>query len=444
MAGASTQGKPNRGPGDGPSPDARQAALRALRRVLDDGRPLDDTALAGLLDGFDARDRAFARHLVMTALRRAGQIDDLIGRFLERRPKGRARQVVGVLRIGIAQALFCDVPAYAAVSTTVELARTTGLAPYAGLVNAVMRRAVREAGALAAGQDAARLNTPDWLWQAWSTAYGEATCRRIANAHLAEPPLDVTVKDDAPAWAGRLDGRLLPTDSVRLYPSGPVDGLPGYADGAWWVQDAAAALPARLLGDVRGRTVIDLCAAPGGKTLQLASAGGRVTAVDRSEERLARLRDNLHRVGLEAETVATDATTWQPPGPADAVLLDAPCTATGTIRRHPDALRIKRPEDVPAMARIQEALLAASAAMVRPGGLLVYCTCSLQPEEGPARIEAFLAANPSFRRVPVDPDEVGGLDEWLTMDGDLRTLPCHLADIGGMDGFYASRLHRTV
>ncbi len=422
----------------------RHVALRLLGAVLRDGRPLDE-ALAGdkHIAALSARDRAFARLLVATTLRRLGQIDGLIAHCLDRPLKARAAQVRDVLRLGVCQLVFLGTPAHAAVSTSVALAR--GLRPggYTGLVNAVLRRLAREGAVLAERQDAARLDTPDWLWASWSAAYGEKTTRAIAEAHLADPPLDLSVKRDASDWAERLGARLLPGGTLRLPPgAGEVARLPGYDGGAWWVQDAAAALPARLLGDLAGKAVLDLCAAPGGKTAQLAAAGAQVTAVDRSETRLARLSRNLERLGLAAATVTADAAAWRPPVPAAAVLLDAPCSATGTLRRHPDIAHLKGPEQLAALTGLQDRLLAAALDMVAPGGLLVYAVCSLQPEEGPERIAALLSGGAQAERVPVESRELYDLRELITAEGDLRTLPCHLAAAGGMDGFYACRLRR--
>jgi 16S rRNA (cytosine967-C5)-methyltransferase len=319
---------------------------------------------------------------------------------------------------------------------------------HAALINAILRRLVTDAAALAAGQDAARLNTPDWLWESWVAAYGETTARAIAMAHLREAPLDLSVNGEAdPALVTSLAAQVLPTGTLRLAaPRGPIPALPGFAEGAWWVQDAAAALPARLLGDVRGRTVIDLCAAPGGKTAQLAAAGARVIAIDQSADRLARLAGNLRRLGLTARLITADARSWEPPdelhGGVDAILLDVPCSATGTIRRHPDVARLKRPADVAALVRVQAELLQRAAAMLAPGGRLVYCACSLQPEEGPAVIAPLLAADLGVRRLPVTGGDVGGCEALIDAAGDLRTLPCHMAEAGGLDGFYAARLVR--
>jgi 16S rRNA (cytosine967-C5)-methyltransferase len=317
---------------------------------------------------------------------------------------------------------------------------------YKALVNAVLRRLAREGEALLGASDEARDNVPDWLWVSWQAAYGEATARAIARAHLTEPPLDLSFKGEAETWTG-LGAVLLPTGTVRLSREARsaermVEALPGFEEGAWWVQDAAAALPVRLLGDVTAKTVLDLCAAPGGKTAQLAAAGARVVAVDRAEARLDLLRRNLTRLRLSAETINADAATWRPETPAPAVLLDAPCSATGTIRRHPDVAWLKRPEDVTRMAAAQDRLLQAAVEMTAPGGVLVYCVCSLQPEEGPERIAALLAAGAPVERERIEPAEIGGLAELISPEGDLRTLPCHLAEQGGLDGFFAARLRR--
>ena len=437
-------------------PSARATALALLAAVVRRRRPLDDAWAAALrpggpLDRLEARDRAFARLLVTTTLRRLGQIDAAIDRCLER-PRLAAR-VRDVIRLGTAQLLFLGTPAHAAVDATVRLA--PGDAALKGLVNAVLRRLARHGAAWLADQDAARLNVPDWLWRSWCGSYGEATARAIAGIHLAEPPLDLSLKqpgEKATArWAQRLDARMLPTGSLRRAGGGRIEDIEGYCEGAWWVQDAAAALPARLfdqpLGGLTARTVLDLCAAPGGKTAQLAAAGARVIALDRSTLRLRRLGENLSRLGLEARCIAADATTWRrpPDEPAvDAILLDAPCSATGTMRRHPDVAYTKRPADLARLADLQARLLDAALGHLRPGGILVYAACSLEPAEGRDQIDALLAAHGDLQRVPVEPAEVAGQSQFVTTDGDLQTLPCHFAEAGGMDGFYAARLRRRA
>lgn len=418
---------------------ARRAALDILVTVLDRRRPLDEALETQR--GFarlPERERAFARLMVATVLRRLGQLDALIDSCLQRPLPAKARVVRHVLRLGAAQLLFLQVAPHAAVDTAVELARALHRPGQAGLVNALLRRLAREGAERLAAQDAPRLNTPAWLWRRWTAAYGEETARAIAAAHMAEPPLDITVKADAGAWAEPLEAEILPTGSLRRA-TAPVAALPGYDAGAWWVQDAAAALPARLLGAIDGRRVADLCAAPGGKTAQLAAAGARVVAVDASQRRLERLRRNLERLGLEAETVTADAAEWSPDERFDAVLLDAPCTSTGTARRHPDIPWLKRPRDVAAMAAVQQRLLDNALRLLAPGGTLVYCVCSLEPEEGVAQVERLVAEGRVARR-PVAPGEVGGLSEIVTTAGDVRSLPCHLGGRGGMDGFYAARL----
>ncbi|MCH8156029.1 MAG: RsmB/NOP family class I SAM-dependent RNA methyltransferase [Proteobacteria bacterium] len=401
----------------------------------------------------DGQALPFATHgEVLDFLRTAEVVDSVEIKGSLNRPLKRGHgDVRNLLRLGAVQLAFLDTPAHAAVSTTLNLATTPRLVAHKGLINALLRRIDREGAALIANQDAARLNTPRWLWQSWGGAYGDAAARAIAEAHLTEAPLDLTLKEPAKepaeiaAWAERLEATLLPTGSLRLPPGrGEIAKLPGFEDGAWWVQDTAATLPVRLLGAVAGRRVVELCAAPGGKTAALATLGADVVAVEVSPARMARLEANLARLGLNAETVTADATGWRPPAPVDAVLLDAPCSGTGTLRRHPDIARLKRPDDIAALTALQDRLLAAAVEMTAPGGSLVYAACSLQPEEGPERIAALLAAGAPVARVPVEVGEVFGHADWLSPEGDLRSLPCHLAEFGGMDGFYACRLRRLA
>lgn len=425
-------------------PSARAVAFDLLHAVLDRRRPLEDAlAETAELDRLAPRDRSFARMLVATVLRRLGQIDSVIGGCLERPLAVKAQGARHLLRLGVCQLLFLDTPPHAAVDTIVALAAgRVDTAGFKGLLNAVLRRVDRERAMLLGRIADPSMNTPPWLWRSWTAAYGTEHATAIAAAHLAEPPLDLTVAEDVAGWRDRLGAALLPTGSLRLRGDGSVEVLPGFSEGRWWVQDAAAALPVRLLGDVAGRRIIDLCAAPGGKTAQLAAAGADVISVDRSAGRLERLRANLARLRLNARVVTADAAQWRPEQPADAVLLDAPCSATGTIRRHPDVPWLKQPEDIAKLTALQDRLLRASVAMVKPGGRIIYCTCSLQPEEGPQRIAALLADGAPVVRQPISPAEVGGLSELISIDGDLRTLPRHLQDQGGMDGFYAARLRR--
>ena len=308
------------------------------------------------------------------------------------------------------------------------------------LINAVLRRVAREGADAIAAQDAARLNTPDWLWARWCENYGEETTRAIARAHGAPAPLDLVMKTETVAIE---HARALPGGVLRLADSVRVDTLPGYDAGAWWVQDFAATLPARLLGDVNNRRVIDLCAAPGGEAAELAAMGAKVIAVEREPARMARLKDNLARLQLKAETIEADMRDLASELRAPFVLLDAPCSATGTIRRHPELPWIKSAADVTLCAATASELIDAAADMVTEGGTLVFAVCSLEPEEGPEQVADFLARHDDFRRAPIAADAVFGLREPITADGDLRTLPCHMAEEGGMDGFYAARLVRS-
>jgi 16S rRNA (cytosine967-C5)-methyltransferase len=318
-------------------------------------------------------------------------------------------------------------------------------ARYAGLVNAVLRRCAREGKAIVDDVKSQTLDVPPWLLTRWIAQYGEATARAMAEALSHEPSLDLTVKVDTSQWAARLHGEVLPTGTVRTLLHGSVTMLPGFTEGQWWVQDAAAALPARLFGDIAGKNIADLCAAPGGKTAQLAQAGARVTALDRSPARMARLRENLARLSLEAETIVADAVEWQGPAESfDGILVDAPCTSTGTIRRHPDVAWLRQEADIAPLAALQKRLLQKAVSLLKPGGTLIYCTCSLEAEEGEAAISALLASETGLRRAPISTAEVAGIAEIVTADGDLRTLPCHLPHtdprLAGLDGFYAARL----
>ncbi|WP_426438377.1 RsmB/NOP family class I SAM-dependent RNA methyltransferase [Bradyrhizobium genosp. P] len=441
-------------PTEVPGLAARRIAADILDGVLHKQRTLDDQ-----LDGAGAhpglksladRDRALMRRLVSTILRRLGTLGHLLSRLLDRGVPTDAPRAQSALLIGAAQILWMDVPDHAAVDLSVRLVQSDRrAAKYAGLVNAVLRRCAREGQGLIDEIKTQSLDLPPWMLARWTAHYGEETTRDMALALAHEPSLDLTVKSDAPQWATRLHGETLPTGTVRTVLQGSVTMLPGFAEGQWWVQDAAAALPVRLFGDVKDKAIADLCAAPGGKTAQLALAGARVTAIDRSPARVARLRDNLTRLALQADTVVTDAAEWPAAaGSFDGILVDAPCSSTGTIRRHPDVAWLRQEADIAALSGLQKRLLQKAVALLKPGGTLVYCTCSLEPEEGEQAIAAFLAGESGLRRAPVETSEVAGLAEIITADGDLRTLPCHLphADpkLGGLDGFYAARLVKSA
>ena len=432
---------------------ARRAAAALLAAVLQKKQPLDDvlgrSLDKGLMFDLPARDRALVRAIVATSLRRKGQLDHVLGAFLERGMPEKSGTLYPILLSAAAQLIFLEMPPHAVIDLAVTLAQyDPKAARYDKLVNAVLRRVAGEGKAIASRLDAARVNTPDWLWSRWATYWGEDATHAIAEAHLIEPPLDLTVKSDPALWAETLSGRVLPTGSVRLLPKGRIEALPGFVEGAWWVQDVAASLPARLLGEVAGKRVADLCAAPGGKTAQLVLAGATVVAVDSSKTRLSLLAENLKRLGLAAETVLADATSWKPGETFDAVLLDAPCSSTGTIRRHPDIPYVKSPREIAALAELQARLLDNAAKLVKPGGRLVYATCSLEPEEGEAQIAALLTRNQELSLEAVDATELFGQEAWVEPSGCLRTFPYELRldspEWSGMDGFFAARLTRAA
>lgn len=423
--------------------DPRMVALDALVACLDDGKPLDDLLQRDRRHkALEPRDRALVQTVTAETCRRLGQIDACLKACMKRPLPRKERVARAILRMGAAQLLFLEFAPHAAVSTSVDLARKRVKA-HAPLVNAVLRRLGREGAEMITRQDAARLNTPRWLMDGWRRSYGDETARAIAEAHGKRAPLDLTLKSDPVVWASRLDARLLPTGGLRRAAGGGIEGLPGYDIGAWWVQDAAASLPARLLGDVAGKIVLDLCAAPGGKTAQLAAAGAHVTAVDLSERRLALLAENMKRLDLEIATVTGDAVSWRPEAPVDAVLLDAPCSGTGTIRRHPDIAWTKSADDPERLSQLQRRMIDNALACLKPGGVLVYAVCSLQAQESEGQLEAALGRHPDATLEPVEAAEIGGVAELVDARGCLRTLPCHIARDGGVDGFYAMRLRRS-
>jgi len=441
-------------PAEVPGLAARRIAADILDGVLHKRRMLDEqldgpAAHPGLKTLSD-RDRALMRRLVATILRKLGTLGHVLSRLLDRGVPTDAPRAQSALLIGAAQILWMEVPDHAAVDLSVRLVQSDRrAAKYAGLVNAVLRRCAREGQPLIAEVQGQPIDLPPWLFARWSANYGAETARKIALALGEEPSLDLTVKSDPEAWATRLHGEILPTGTLRTSLQGSVKMLPGYDDGQWWVQDAAAALPARLFGALQGQRILDLCAAPGGKTAQLAFGGASVTAIDRSPNRVARLEENLARLSLEAETVVADAAEWDAGVRRfDGVLVDAPCSSTGTIRRHPDIAWLKQEADIATLGALQARLLQKASALLEPGGTLIYCTCSLEPEEGEHAVAALLAADATLRRHPIQPSEVAGLAEIVTDEGELRTLPCHLPHpdpkLAGLDGFYAARLVKSA
>jgi 16S rRNA (cytosine967-C5)-methyltransferase len=415
---------------------ARAAALDLLTAALGGRAGMDEGLSHPALAALDGRDRAFARALVMATLRHLGPIDSALQARVKKAPPDK---VVQILRLGVAQAFVLKTPAHAAVTTAVDLvAQDKGLQMFKGLVNAVLRGLLREPPDL----DEPELMAPSWLYARWRAAFGPEAAHAIAATIAQEPATDLSLKDPGQAaeLAAALEAAVLPGGSLRTARRGDVSTWPGFAEGGWWVQDAAAAIPARLLGVEAGQTALDMCAAPGGKTLQLAAAGAQAVALDRSAPRLKRVAENLARTGLTAEVVAADAATWPDKRVFDAVLLDAPCSATGTFRRHPDVLWAAKPSDVAGLAAVQSKLLDAAARRTRAGGRLVYCVCSLEPEEGEGQVAAFLARTPGVTLDPIAEGEGGAPAASLRPDGALRILPHHLE--GGLDGFYVARFRK--
>ena len=422
---------------------SRRLARWILYRILDRGQMLNSTlsqagGTGGQMFKMTSRDRAFVRLLVVTVLRRLGQIDDALIRCLDRPLNKSAMPAKHILRLAAAQTMFLKTPDHAVADGAVS-----SLGPreahLKSLVNAVSRRLIREGTKILAEQDEVALNCPKWLRDSWAASCSDQTAIKMIAATLIEPRLDITVKRNHQAWAKTLEAKVLPTGSLRCYTGGAVQELPGYEEGEWWVQDVAAALPVRLLGDVTGEAVLDLCAAPGGKTAQLTASGALVTAIDEAPNRLSLLRSNLERLGLKAELLIADVRKWKPSSPFNKIILDAPCSATGTIRRHPDIWHLRTKVDVERAVALQDHLLRAAVEMLAPGGTLVFSTCSLQPEEGEMLIAKLLANNDWVKRERIEPHELFGLSELISPDGDLRTLP-HFLD--GMDGFFAARIVR--
>lgn len=420
------------------TPDsARAAALGLIAGVTEAHETLADQIAAGALAALPPPDRARAQRLATTTLRHLAQADAMLKPHLRRRPSA---DILALLRLATVELCAEGAAPHGVVNAAVTLTRAGGrrTESFAGLVNAVLRKIAAETERWAT-LPAPEL--PGWLRGRLMSAYGKAAVQRMEAAHLAGAPLDLSAKTPAEA-AEALGAEILPTGSLRLATGAQVSELPGFAEGAWWVQDAAAALAARALAPAPGARVLDLCAAPGGKTLQLAAMGAEVTALDISAPRLARVEENLARTGLRATILAADALSFAPEAPFDAILLDAPCSATGTIRRHPDLPFVKTAAGIKELVALQAALLDRALGWLAPGGRLTYCTCSLLPEEGEAQIRAALARHPGLT---VTPPEIAGVEPgWITPEGGLRLRPDYWPERGGMDGFYIANLSRSA
>lgn len=414
---------------------ARNGAAELLTRICEARVMLTDAT--DILESLPPQERARAQRLALTALRQLPRIDAVLNRFLQKAPPLYVR---ATLQIATAEMLVLDTPAHGAVDAAVGALRHDKRgAKFAGLANAVLRKVDGQGRDIWSNLKPPRL--PKWLRGRMMSAYGSDAVTAMEAVFATEPPLDLTIKSEMPDITGAIQ---MSTGSIRLNRAGQVTTLPGFEDGAWWVQDAAAALPARVLGDVNGLNVLDLCAAPGGKTMQLAAAGANVTALDISGPRLRRLNANLSRTGLTATTITADAFNWAPDGLFDAILIDAPCSATGTLRRHPELPMVRDGKAVTSLAKLQSDLLDRAATWLKPGGTMVYCTCSLLPEEGEAQIVPFLDRTPGFSLTPIDPTQLGGDANWATKSGTLRLRPDYWADQGGMDGFFIAKLHRSA
>ncbi len=429
----------------------RQIAANLLGSVLDEKKNLDalidphhgDAAYNNLI----AKDRALIRAILMVSLRRKGQIDNALQQMLDRKTPKKATHLTHTLSVAAAQILFLDIPDSAAVNLAVTaISGDRRTSRFSNLANAVLRRLSREKEAILANQDAARLCMPDWFYKRTRKSFGKSRADAIAKMHIEEAALDLTIKSDPQQWAEKLSASILPTGSLRLKPQGPIPAMAGYDEGTWWVQDAAAAIPATLFGDVAALNIADLCAAPGGKTAQLAHRGANVTAVDISNNRLARLQENLSRLKLSANCIAADIMEWQPDSLFDAILLDAPCSSTGTIRRHPDVAWTKSADDITTLAALQFNMWNKAIDLAKPGGIIIFSNCSLDREEGEDLYARMIKSRDDIEPLPIQKAEIPGLEEAITGQGTLRTLPTHLPHedprMAGMDGFFAARLRR--
>lgn len=416
-----------------PPPTPRAAAAHLLDQILGEHRQMADLLATGALGRLDAPDRARAQRLATQTLRGLERADRVLARHLRKPPP---LPVMNILRLGTVE-LCLGGDAHGVVNDCVGLvAGTKRFVSLKGLVNAVLRKVAASGPAEWAILRVPHL--PKWLRAPLCEAYGAKSVAGFEAAHFAGAPLDLTPEGDAEAVAQAVGGTVLPTGSVRVRDAGQVSALPGYEAGDWWVQDAAAALPARLLGAQPGEAVLDMCAAPGGKTLQLAATGADVTALDISDARMARVRENLARTGLSAKLVTGDARTHE--GSYDAILLDAPCSATGTIRRHPDLPHARDGSEIGDLIALQTAMLDHALGLLKPGGRLVYCTCSLLPDEGECQVEEALSRHRDLSPDRAALDLPGIEPDWITEEGGLRLRPDYWADLGGMDGFYMALL----
>ncbi len=422
--------------------DSRELAFLIIKRVLDEGITLEQ-AIDTFSNDMAPVDRGFIRNLVATTIRRLGQLDRIIDHSTQKKLGNTQMATRHVLRLGICQLLFANVPSHAAVNTSVNIVErhvTKKLQYLKKMVNAVLRKIDRDRDSLLKKFGNSRLNIPKWILERWDTRYGPNEVKEIISQILVEAPLDIAIKPDQDIkyWARQMQASLLPMGGLRLEKAGNIKELPAFQKGIWWVQDIAAQLPVHLLSASKGDEVLDLCAAPGGKALQSAAKGSNVTAVDISLKRLERLKENMKRLSLDVKVIHSDVLTYEPKSRWDYILLDAPCTSTGTIRRHPEILRSPRQAMIEEMSRIQRDMLDKAAELLNPGGTLVYCVCSMESEEGPDQIKALLKRHGTLKRKEIKAKELPGLERAILNTGDVQTLPHYYK--GGMDGFFISRL----
>ena len=431
---------------------ARLVATRLLTRVVDDGRNLD--ALCDASHGMreflvlEARDRSLARAIAVTALRYRRPIDQVISWAADRKPPRKARFLIHSLHVAMAQVLFMDIEDRAAIDLAVSaIGNDDRTRRFKSFANAILRRVSREKQDLLAKTVATTPLLPQWMEKMLRSDHGKEKLARISAMVAHEPFVDISVKSDPKHWAEKLGGFVLPTGSVRLMNRDAIHQLAGYEEGEWWVQDAAASVPARLIESGRPLTVLDLCAAPGGKTAQLVQAGHEVTAVEISKPRIVRLEQNLARLGFSARIVEADILEWEGEETFDAVLLDAPCSSTGTIRRHPDVMWAKNAEDIEALANLQLRLIQRASRWVKENGQLIFANCSMLKQEGEALLTKILKENDELKLDPIQPEELPGMEELINGQGAVRTLPYHFAadpsPHGGADGFFACRFVRS-
>ena len=425
--------------------DSRVASFYILKKILDEGNTIEG-ALDSLSHKINMSDRGCIRHLVTTTIRRLGQLDKIINHMTKTKLGNTQMAVRHVLRLGITQLLFMEVPAYAAVDSSVGMIETKlskKLQYLKNPVNAILRNVDRDREQLLKKFGNTRLNFPKWLLKSWDARFGNAIVKEMIAVCLEEAPLDITIKPQLKSedWANSLQGKVVRENTVRLEKSGKINDLAGYHEGEWWVQDITATLPASLLGAKEDDTLWDLCAAPGGKTAQSAAKGIAVTAVDMSHKRLKRLEENMKRLNLNVDVITSDVLNFKPSVKADYILLDAPCSSTGTVRRHPEILHSRQPQEVKELVNLQSEMLDHVSSIMKKGSILVYSVCSMEQEEGPDQINALLQRDRSLKRKEILKEELVGLEQAILETGDVQTLP-HFIE-GGMDGFFIARLEKT-